>query len=135
MGETLQVRRVDWGPLFVLGWIGAVVLGAVVSIAHGLVPSDSVGAALLVLVVGPLASVVYVACGLVLAVAARWLGTTVVGRLLRDDTRRVSPLRVFVGLVVAGGFALLLSLGAMALRTLAIGDRVAGWLGPHFHNF
>ena len=135
MTQTLRDRRVEWGPVFILGWIGAVVFGSALLLIYGPAPSDSLGAALLVLVLAPAASVVYVVCGLILATAGVWLSSTAMGRRLEADSRPVSPLRILAGVVAAcllGGMAIL---GTMLFRGSAAGVRVAQWLGPHFHHF
>lgn len=134
VGQTLRHRRVDWGPLFILGWIGAVILGTILLLIYGPIPSDSKGVALLLLVFGPAASVAYVAGGLALATAGRWLGTTAVGRRLRADPRPVSPPRILAGVVVACLLTAAVALGTMLLRGSAVGVKVVEWLGPHFQS-
>lgn len=133
MSQALRDRRVEWGPVFLLGWMGAVVGSAILLLVYGLVPSDPKGAALLLLVVGPIASVVYVACGLALAAAVRWLRTTAVGRRLHGDTRSVSPLRILAGVAVVCLFVVLVTAGATSFLDSAVGAKVLAWLEPHFH--
>lgn len=133
MNPALRDRRVEWGPVFLLGWMGAVVFSMILLLVYGLVPSDPKGAALLLFVVGPIASVVYVVCGLALAAAVRWLRKTALGRRLHGDTRSVSPPRILAAVAVICLLAVLVIAGAMSFVDSTVGTKVLAWLGPHFH--
>ncbi len=135
MTQTLRDRRVEWGPVFILGWVGAVVFGSALLLIFGPAPSDSLGAALLVLVPAPAASIVYVVCGLILATAGVRLSRTAVPQRLEADSRPVSPLRILAGVGAACLLEDLAILGTMLFRGSAAGLEVAQWLGPHFRHF
>ena len=133
MPQALRDRRVEWGPVFLLGWMGAVIFSTILLLVYGLVPSDAKGAVLLLLLVGPVLSVVYVACGLALAAAGRWIRTTALGRRLHGDTRSVSPLRILAGVAVICLVVALVTAGATSFFDSTVGTKVLAWLGPHFH--